>query len=250
MMLKRTMDASFLNSIANNPEVRPHLGGNGPLDLSGFLRNPENVGLQGEHGGFVVTKLEHGVYECHSMFLPEARGIGTKEAMTEGLRYMFVNTDCIEIVTKAPQGNKAAFGAARGMGFVTSFHLDQGWPVEDGQRIGMDCMRLPLSKWIERDPTTEEKGKWFHDRLEELTTAIGKTIPAHYDEPAHNRAVGASVLMFQAGNTVKAAASYNLWAKIAGFPVIRLLSLNPVIVDMDQVVVGIADNDMEVLSCP
>jgi hypothetical protein len=243
------MDASFLNSVANNPEVRPHLGGNGALDLSGFTSNPANVALQCDHGGFVAVKLEHGVYECHSMFLPEGRGAVAKEAMAEGLRYLFAATDCLEVVTKAPEGNRAAFGAARGMGFVTAFHLERGWPVEDGQRVGVDCMRLPLSRWIEKDEQVEAKGKWFHDRLEELTAEIGKTIPAHYEEPAHNRAVGASVLMFQAGNSVKAAASYNLWAKFAGFPVIRLLSLNPVIVDMDQVVVGIADNDMEILKC-
>lgn len=248
-MLKRTMDATFLNGIANHSEVRPHLGGAGPIDLAPMLHDVQNVGLQGEHGGFAVTKLEHGVYECHSLFLPEARGIGTKDAMTDGLRYMFTQTDCIEVVTKCPEGNKAAFGAARGMGFVTSFHLEHGWPVEDGQRIGVDCMHLPLSRWMEKDPMCQEKGVWFHERLEELTSDLGQPIPVHYDEPAHNRAVGASVLMFQAGNPAKATASYNLWAKIAGFPVIRLLSVNPVIIDMDQVVVGIAANDMEVLLC-
>lgn len=247
--MKRTMDAAFLNSVANHADVRPLLGGAGEINLSGILSSPENFGFQFDHGGFVVTKLEHGVYECHSMFLPEGRGQGVTEAMQESLRFMFTSTDCLEIVTKCPDGNKAAFGAARAMGFIKSFRLEKGWPLPDGELGGMDCMRLTLAKWTEKDDTVEVAGNWFHERLEELTAEIGKTIPKHYDEPAHNRAVGASVLMLQAGNTVKAAASYNLWARFAGFPPIKILSLNPVVIDMDQVVVGIADGDMEVLSC-
>lgn len=246
MTVKRTMDATFLNSVANHPDVRPSLGGSGPIDLTSLINNPENVALQGEFGGFVVQKLEHGVYECHSMFLPEGRGAFVSKAMQEGLRYLFVCTDCIEMVTKCPAGNGAAFGAARAMGFTLSYKLDRGWPHEDGTYGPVDCMYLPFKKWVAKDEQVQARGEWFHNRLEELTE--GK-LPAHYEEPAHNRAAGASVLMYEAGNSVKATASYNLWAKTAGFPVVRLLSLNPVILDMDQVVVGIADGDMEVLQC-
>lgn len=247
--MKRTMDAAFLNSVANHPDVHPHLAWQGEIDLSGLVQNPNNFAFQFDGGGFVAIKLEHGVYECHSMFVPDGRGQAVTEAMSESLRYMFTRTDCLEIVTKCPDANRAAFGAARSMGFVKSFRLEQGWPLPDGTLGGMDCMRLTLAKWTEKDDTVEVAGNWFHERLEELTAEIGKTIPKHFEEPAHNRAVGAAVLMFQAGNTVKAQASYNLWARFAGYPVIRVLSLNPVVIDMDQVVVGIADGDMEVLQC-
>lgn len=247
--MKRTMDADFLNGVANHPDVRPTLGGTGDIDFSGLLLNSQNFAFQFDHGGFVVVKLEHGVYECHSMFLPEGRGQDVSEAMQESLRYMFTATDCLEIVTKCPDDNRAAFGAARSMGFTKSFRLEKGWPLPDGALGGMDCMRLTLEKWVAKDDLVEPAGNWFHERLEELTAEIGKPVPKHYDEPAHNRAVGASVLMFQAGNAVKAAAAYNLWARFAGFPVIKILSLNPVVIDMDQVVVAIADGDMEVLQC-
>lgn len=249
MILKRTMDATFLNGVANHADVRPSLGGVGALDLSQTIADPKNVTLQGEYGGFVGVRLEPGVYECHSMFLREGRGGYALDAMREGLRYLFTRTDCIEVVTKAPEGNLAALGAARGMGFVVSFRLDKGWPLGDGQFGPVDCMSLPFKKWVAKDDAVQERGEWFHNRLEELTTAQGKAIPVHYEELAHNRAAGASVLMFEAGNPVKATASYNLWAKTAGFPTMRLLSLNPVILDMDQVVIGISDGDMEVLRC-
>lgn len=248
-MLKRTMDAAFLNGVANHADVRPWLGGQGALDLTEAVADPANIALQGEFGGFVAIKLEQGVFECHSMFLPEGRGPLAKAAMAEGLRYLFVQSDCIQVVTKCPAGNGAALGAARGMGFSPMFTLEQGWSLADGERGPVDCMGLTFAKWLSRDETVQAKGEWFHQRLEDLTAAKGSTIPVHFEEPAHNRAVGASVLMFEAGNPVKATTSYNLWAKVAGFPTIRLASITPVIIDMDQVVVGISGGDMEVLQC-
>lgn len=249
-MLKRTMDAAYLNAIANHADVRPWLGGDEPcLDLTACLSDPNNVGLVCEGGGFVGVKLEPGVYECHSLFLPEARGDIARSAMVEGLRYLFVQTDCIDVRTKVPHGNKAAQGAARFMGFSPQFTLERGWKLADGSLGGVDCLGLTFSKWLGRDPEVEAKGRWFHERLEQLTAEIGKTIPVHFEEPAHNRAVGASVLMFEAANPIKAQATYNQWARFSGFPPFRIISLNPVIVDMDQAVVGIDGQDMELLTC-
>ncbi len=245
--MKRTMDAAFLNSIANNPEVRPTLGGTGAIDLTGLIANPNNVALETESGGFLVVKLEAGIYECHSMFLTEGRGNEVLNAMRAGLSYMFTRTDCVEMVTKAPEANKAAFGAARIMGFSVTYRLDKGWPLDDESFGPVDCMSLPIYKWMQKDKASQEKGEWFHHRLEEITQ--GK-LPAHYDEPSHNRAVGASVLMFQSGNNLKAVNTYNVWAARSGFPPIKPLSFTPVIIDMDQVIVEISDGDMEVLRCP
>jgi hypothetical protein len=248
-LLKRTMDAAFLNTVANHPDVRPALGGMGDLDQSPLLANPENVALEGEHGGFVAVKLAPGLYECHSMFLPEGRGAAAQAAMAEGLRYLFAQTDCGQVVTKCPENNGAAKGAARAMGFSPMFKLEKAWPVEDGEPVGIEVVTLTMHKWVSRDAEVEATGKWFHQRLEELTEAAGKPIPEHFEDPAHNRAVGAACLMFQAGNPGKAQAFYNLWARIAGYPQIRIMSFNPVIVDMDQVVVSVNGDDMEVLLC-
>lgn len=249
-MLKRTMDADYLNAVANHADVRPWLGGDEPsLDLSATLANPENVALVCEGGGFVGVKLEPGVYECHSLFLPEARGDIAKAAMVEGLRYLFVQTDCIDVRTKVPHGNKAAQGAARFMGFSPQFTLERGWKMHDGTMGGVDCLGLSFVKWLGRDTGVEAKGAWFHERLEARKAAHGSTIPAHHDEPAHNRAVGAAVLMFEAGNPIKAQAAYNQWARFAGYSPIHLLGLNPVVIDVVDAIVSIQEGDMEILLC-
>lgn len=245
-MLKRTMNPAGLNGIANNPDVRQTLGGTGPIDLSGLIADPNNVALECEFGGFVVCKLEPGVYECHSMFLTEGRGSEVLSAMRSGLNYMFTRTDCLEMVTKAPDGNRAAFGAARTMGFSITYRLEHGWQRADGTFGPVDCMGLSLSKWMQKDKAVQEKGDWFHQRLEEITN--GK-VPVHYDEPSHNKAVGASILMFQAGNNIKAVNTYNNWARRSGFAPIKALSFTPLIIDMDQVIVEISSGDMEVLKC-
>lgn len=246
--MKRTMDPAFLISVANHPDVRPSLGGAGPLDqsLTNLISDPNNVTLECEYGGFVVQKLEHGVYECHSMFLPEGRGAPTLAAMQECLTYLFTRTDCIEAVTKVPEGNKGALGAGRILGFSTTYRLDRGWPMEDGTFSAVDCMSLHIMKWMQKDAHVQAKGEWFHQRLEDTTEG---RLPVHYEEVSHNKAVGAAVLMFEAGNNLKAINTYNLWARRSGFATIKAISLNPLIIDMDQVIVEISNGDMEVLKC-
>ncbi len=245
-MQLRTMNAGFLNTIANHPEVRPWLGGVGPLDLTDVLADANNYAFQSEFGGLICEKLDTGLYEIHSLFLPEGKGAAAFKVMDETLRYMFVHTECQEIVTKVPDDNIAALGAARAKGFATSFRLETGWTTPEGLRTGMAIMRLPLSKWIGKDDLVEAKGVWFHERLEELTK---NAIPVHYDEAAHNRAVGASIMMAQAGNILKAIGSYNVWARIAQYPLIKPLSLVPLIIDMDQAIIEFKGNDMEILKC-
>lgn len=249
MMLKRTMDAAFLNAIANSPEVRPSLGGQGPLDLGPVLANVNNVGMVNEHGGFVGIKLDAGLYECHSIFTPEGRGAQVLEATREGLRYLFAATDCIEVQTKCPKSNPAALGLARAAGFSKLFERENAWTSEGAERCGVDYFAITFAKWRERDTVVASKGIWFHTRLEELTAAIGKTIPVHEDDPAHNRAVGAAVLMLEAGNPVKGINLYNRWGAFTGYPAAKLISISPPIIDMNEAVVAVSNGDMEVLQC-
>lgn len=248
-MLKRTLDAAFLNQIANMPEVRPWLGGEGALDLTAPIANIANVTLVNEYGGFVGMKLESGLYECHSIFSPEGHGANAVEATREGLRYLFVATDCIEVVTKVPSNNPGALGLARAAGFSKQFEREKAWPLENGELVGVDYFSLAFAKWRSRDNLVLDKGVWFHTRLEELTTALAKPIPVHEDDSAHNRAVGASVLMLEAGNALKACGLYNRWAVFAGYPQIKLVSMNPIIIDMHEVVIAVQNGDMEVLQC-
>lgn len=49
-MITETRNATFLNKVANDPDVRPWLLGEGELDLGPLLADPANYGLQCEAG--------------------------------------------------------------------------------------------------------------------------------------------------------------------------------------------------------
>lgn len=250
MTLRRTMDARLLNAVANSPEVRPWVGGGTePLDLTGVLSNPMNFGFVFEHGGYIFTKIDGGIFEGHSLVMPEGRGAPALDALREALRFMFASTDCLEIVTKFGADNLGALGMARSAGFSKVFERENAWTPASGEKIRCDYFSLTLAKWRQRDSVVAERGVWFHERLEELTAAMGMTIPVHEDDVSHNRAVGAAALMFLAGNSIKAAALYNRWAAFAGYPPIKLVSVTPCVIDMDQVIIAVRNSEMEVLRC-
>lgn len=249
-MLKRTMDAAVLNTAANDPRVRPFGGGEGTIDLSAAIGNPENYAFVNEFGGFLVVKLERGLYEVHSMMLPEGRGPETIQDVRSTIRFMFAATDCMEIVTKVPQGNAAALGMCRATGFSKSFERTNAWHETNGDRVNLGYYTLSFSAWRARDTVIVERGVWFHTELERVTAILEKPIPAHADDTAHFRAVGACVVMFEAGNPVKAVALYNRWALMTGYTPIKLISVNPVVIDTDGVVIAIQNSNMEVLRCP
>ncbi len=66
----RTLDAAFLNEVANDPEVRPFLGRSGALDLAPLISDPNNYCFVCDQGGFVGIKLQPGLYELHTIFRP------------------------------------------------------------------------------------------------------------------------------------------------------------------------------------
>lgn len=247
--LRRSLDASKFNEIANHPDVRPWLGGQGPLDVAPIVLSTSNVSLLSDGGGFICHNIGDGRYEVHSLFLPDARGEGAIEAMREGLRYLFCATDCVEIVTKCPDGNRAALGLARAAGFQEIFRREHAWIGEDGL-AGVSYQSISFDRWLSRDPEVERKGAWFHDKLERAKHETGSDRVIHEDEACHDRAVGAAVLMVLSGNPRKAVWSYNRWAVFAGYAPISLLSETPIVVDVvDAIVAPTPEGDMEVLLC-
>lgn len=231
-MIRRTLDPAFLNGVANHPEVRPWLQGEGPLDLSGVISDPSNIALQAEHGGWVLQALSPGVYEVHSMFLPEGRGAGVARALVAALDYVFSATDCIRLVTRLPAGNVRAAALGRMAGFRPWFG---------------DRARIEIEDWAQSSKACLEAGEWFHERLEAAKTASGSALETHDDDSAHDHAVGAAVLMCRAGNGPKGVWHYNAWAAASGYAPVTLVSVNPLVIDVvDAVLEG---PDMEVLLC-
>jgi hypothetical protein len=73
-MIARTRCAETVNAVANHPDVRPFIGGAGPLDMTALLADRANVALFGPHGGFFYHWCAPGVFEVHTLILPAGRG--------------------------------------------------------------------------------------------------------------------------------------------------------------------------------
>lgn len=86
-MIHRSFDAERLNQLANNPIIRPYLGGDPEteLDLTDFVNEPKNVVLLGEHGGFLFAWTAPYTFEVHVMLLPEGRGSNGYQLALEAL---------------------------------------------------------------------------------------------------------------------------------------------------------------------
>jgi len=244
-ILARTMDARFLNRVANDPVVRPWLGGEGAIDLTGALADPKNIALVGEFGGFVFLWDEATRYELHTLFLSEGRGAGVLPAAEEAFRFLFTATDCLEIVTKIPEGNRAADLMARRAGFTPTFAREAAWP--DGSRVVY--FTLTLDAWRAKDSALAEEGKAFHQLIEAAKARTGSTMPTHADDEAHDRAAGAAALMAKAGNAQKAVWLYNRWARLASYQSIEIKTIAPPVIDVRDAVLTVRSGDLEVLGC-
>jgi len=242
--VRRTMDPVFLNSVINHPEVRPWLQGEGELDLSHQMFNPGNIALQSEYGGFLLVLQEPGRYEVHSQFLP-GHGVHPIKAMRAAQEWMFTRTDCQAIVSKVPQDNKAAKGLAVTGGLRPIF-------ARDDDRTGpTEYVELTCMDWAMRTKSLEAHGERFHALVNEASR--GLSWPDHPHDPAHERAVGAALLMIERGQPVKSIEFYNRWGRLAGYPEVHLLSSAPVLVDMSVgeavCVLGMGADGMEILLC-
>lgn len=237
------MDAGWFNRLCNLPEVRPGLGGEGELDVSELIHNPANYALRTEHGGFILINHGAGVYSVHTQFSNEGRGRHAIEAMRAGLEFMFTRTDCIRIFSHCPDSSPAALGLAKA-GRAAMWFRKTNDLLGPGQVVRWDVL-----EWMTAEPNNEAEGNAFHDMLEATKAANGSELPKHEDDPWHDRAVGAAVMMCKRGQPTKGVALYNMWAIAAGYAPIALLSEKPPVVDVVDAVVGLNDGELEVMLC-
>lgn len=242
-MLRRTMDATFLNEVANHPDVRPFLGGGeAPIDLDPWAANPENYLIEAPgKGGWFLRPVMPGTYDLHTLFLPDHRGSVYFRLAREALRYMFTETDCLEIVTQCPDDNPGARFAAATMGFRERFRREGAW--ETG--AGVSFRAMTIDDWFIRDRVAPDLGRKFHEELAAAKMESGSTLPIHADDEAHDRAVGAACLMIIGGQIAKGVAFYNRWATIAGYANIAAVGTN--LVDVRDAIVEVKQAEMRVL---
>lgn len=247
LTVHREFAADNINAVVAHPDVRPWVGGTGPLDLTSVVADPNNVLLMGEGGGLLFQCLAPGLYEVHTQFIPEARGPRALQAVKDALRWMFTKTDCIEVVTKVPDGNVAAYALVRAIKGTCQFHRPNAWLGPNGL-TGVRYYSMTLAEWVRNADGLEERGHWFHQQLEAAKTE-SNAAPLHDDDNAHDRYVGATCEMVLGGQIAKALDFYRRWAIFAGYIPAQLIAVNPPVIDIGDAILAVKDGGFDVLLC-
>ena len=109
-MIVRATDAILHNYIANHPEVKPTIFyGEGDIDFSPVFDDPEHHILlhDGEGAASIFEWSAPGVWQGHSMFLPESRGRTGVRAGRAMIDWMF-DHGAKMIWGQTPLGNRPA----------------------------------------------------------------------------------------------------------------------------------------------
>lgn len=250
MTLVRIFDPDVLNVLVNDPDVRPWVApGAEPLNLGfavGDWRNVVLVNAVPATMGILAHAQEPGIYEIHTQAKPGSRGAPLVGFVHEVLHWLFTRTDALELQTKVPEGNKGALGLVRAIHGRKRFDRPDAWLAPSGVAVGVGYYSLQWWDWLGTSPLIAARGEWFHDKLHNLMALKG-IIADHPDDPAHDRAVGATVDMILAGQLDKGVSLYNRWARFAGYPGVTILSHAPVVLDVHKVIVLVRDGDFEVI---
>lgn len=246
--MRRVYNADDLNRLANDPAVRPHLMGKGPIDLTEAVNNLNNYAYYhvgdslagGEDFGVYAERIDMVSAEVHTISRPSShfpfvlRGI---ESIRDAL---FTTTVLERLYTKIPKNNHGARMLATKVGFQPWHEL--GRPVDD-QHIGV--MALSLDRWAASCSRARERGEAFH---RELTPKLEEGAD-HEDDETHNHFVGAALLIAEAGNPGKGLDLYNRWAKLAGYETVDIVAGSPLVLHIGTALVGLENGRMEVLKC-
>lgn len=110
--MKRAETPDFLESIANDPRVRPYIGGAGECRAGSTWRN--SIGLEWDTGGIVFMHEGDGVYDAHLLFLPGTWGVVGK--CLKALQYLFTRTNARKLQVKYPTGYARVTRIVRAVG--------------------------------------------------------------------------------------------------------------------------------------
>ncbi len=246
--LPRTMDPTLFETVANSPQVRPALGrGSDPLSFAAALSNPDNFALGDSRGGFIFEKHGPGRYELHTLFSNRTRGAKALDLAAQAFRFMFIETDCAELVTRVPANLRHADVMARLAGFRAVWTMRESWPGPDGP-VALRLFTLTLDEWMQRDRALVAEGEAFHRVLASKAREAGWVEPLHpTDDEVHERAAGMAALMAKAGNHRKAIWAYGRWALLAGYRPIQLISESPAVYDTGNALVAVRNGHLEVI---
>ena len=240
----RTFDATALNRIANDETVKSDILSVEDLDFQQVLDNPLNFCLMTDKqdGGYLLYNKGDGRYEVHTMSLPSARGRPMYRAMLDGFRFMFTETDCLEITTFLPDSNLKAIEWAKVAGFQDHFRSRSNYLQYKGQDVSGMFGLLTWEHWATKSKSLEAEGAAFHKLLEDAQ--------GHLDHPhdsVHDRVVGATILGIKAGNSTKAINLYNRWARTAGYEQSAVITLHPLLVNIKSSILQLFGQEIKVM---
>lgn len=216
-----------------------------PQDLSVVVSNPANFCFltPNSDGGYIVARLDDGLYVAHTLALPSARGRPMLKLFREGFEYMFTATDCVEVVTTCPDGNDAGARWAEVAGFTETDRRDDFFPMM-GKLVGASYRSLLYRDWVLKHPPNRQRGRDFHTQLHAANPALA----LHAEDPVHDAWVGATIKGCQAGNVEKSVRLFNRWAVQHGYFPSAILSEKPPLIDTGDAILGLSDAGVEILS--
>jgi hypothetical protein len=245
-MALRTFDAAAFNAIAKHPTVLPWLGFPQDVlvpDLRAVIEDARNFAFltSDQCGGYFLVARGMGLYEAHSLALPQARGKAMLNLMRGGFRFMFCETDALEIVTRIPEPNKAADSWAKISGFSPLLTQKAAFPLM-GERVDVELRTLHYADWVVRDRHNAALGELFHAKLSQAGAHAD-----HADDPIHDAWVGATLSGAIAGNLRKAVELYNRYSGLMGYAPVQVVSVNPPLLNVGTALVQLSEGALDVV---
>lgn len=242
----RVLNPEPLIELASNPSTRPWLGGTEDIApiITAAVENVANYSfLAGDAGGYLYICKAQGLYEVHTIGTPDGGRDFVRtmaKARTDTLRFMFLETDAHEIVTIVPKPNIAAMNWATHAGFRVDFLREKAFDLM-GDMVDAFYLSLPYGNWVLTDPANRREGERFHAFIHQYTP------DDHGDDEVHDSWVGATLDGAQRGNAVKCITLYNRWAVRAGYEPLRVLTMNPLCIDIGSAIVQITADGLDCL---
>jgi len=235
--VRATNDIDYINELINMPGVREYHSppsNTDEIDFGPAMAAGTVAVTYNETHLWLYVPVTLGVYEVHTSVHPEHRGADTVGLSRESVDYMFTYTDAVELWTRVPEGNEAAYALAQKCGFKTRFTTHGAW---DGEPVR--AMSLPISVWAARATSFRRMGEWLRWELEQA----GATVE---EDKIADQYAGIATWMANNGQGVKATWFYNQYAFTAFRPLITCHGDNPAILQLGEYFVKWEDGEIDI----
>lgn len=119
--------------------------------MSRIASDPRGYALIGEDqlGAYILWPVVEGVYELHVGVLPAGRGEWAIQFSASTIEYMYTRTDCVELITRIPQGADASLWLARRFRFQHRWNCPR--TQYRGKIVPYAVMSLTMFDWMPDD---------------------------------------------------------------------------------------------------